>query len=225
MTTTAQSVIQEVQVTLTDTAGTRWAASELVRHLNDMQRAIVAARPDAGSTSATLTLIAGWAQSLPSTAMALIDITNNSGSGKAAIRQCRREDLDAVLPGWRNASQAGTIKHFIYDPRHPRRFDVYPPAIVSTQVEALVSAYPLDVSAPSGDGKAYSTVSGNIGIPDEFKAALIELILYRAYLKDAKYAANAGLAKMHLDAAVAMVGDQLRAQIGVQPSSEGDQSA
>jgi len=223
MTTTAQSVIQAVQQDLLlDVNGTRWPATTLVRHLNDMQRAIVAARPDAGASSSTLTLLAGSAQVLPATAMALIDVRANSSGTKAAVRQCRVEDLDAIEPTWRNATQAATIVHFMYDPRHPRRFDVYPPAIVSTQVEAIVSAYPTDVSTPGG--ALYSTVSGNIGVPDEFKQALVHLTTYLAYLKDAEYGANAALAKVHLDAAVAMVGEQLRAQLMASPDSQGDAS-
>lgn len=225
MTVAAQTIIQDAQTILIDTTGTRSPASELVRSLNDMQHAIRAARPDATATSTTLTLLAGIAQVLPSTAAALIEITNNAAGSKPAIRQCKREDLDAIEPGWRSRAQAGTIVHFLYDPRHPRRFDVYPPALVGTQIEGLVSAYPIDVAAPSGDGKAYTTVSGNIGLPDEYKVPLLHLTLARAYLKDHKALGNAALAKMHLDMAVQMVGEQLRAQLGIKPQSGEDASA
>lgn len=226
MATTAQSVIQMVQQDyLTDSAGNRWPASRLVQVLNDMQRVIVAVRPDAGAASTTLTLLAGAAQVLPATAMALIELRHLGAAAKTAIRQCQAEDLDAVEPGWRAATQSATIVHYLYDPRHPRRFDVYPPAIVGTTLEGLVAAYPTDVGATSGDGKSYTTVSGNISLPDEFKAALQHLVAYGAYLHDAEYASNAALAKVHLDAAVAMVGEQLRAQVATMPRSQGDASA
>lgn len=225
MTVAAQSIIQDAQTILIDTTGTRSPASELVRHLNDMQHAIRAARPDATATSATLTLLAGVLQTLPSTAAALIELTNLAAGTKGALRQCRREDLDAILPGWRAATQSATITDYVYDPRHPRRFEVYPPAIVSTQVEGIVSAYPIDVGAPSGDGKSYTTVSGNIGLPDEYRVPLLHLVLARAYLKDHKALGNAALAKMHLDMAVSMVGEELRNHVGMQPKSGEDASA
>lgn len=225
MTITAQSVIQEVQTTLVDLAGTRWSATELVRHLNDMQRAIHAVRPDSTASSTTLTLLAGVNQTLPSTAACLIEITNLSASPKSAVRQATREMLDSVEPDWRGASQTATIKHYIYDPRHPRRFEVYPPAVASTQLEAIVSAYPIDVSAPSAPGLAYTTVSGNIGLADEFKNALYHLVCWRAYMKAAEFANSPAVAGAHLQLAVKDVGESLLAQLNVKPMASGDATA
>lgn len=225
MTTTAQSIIQEAQTTLVDVAGNRFPASELVRHLNDMQRAIQQVRPDATASSVTLTLLAGVIQSLPATAACIIEITNLSAGTKGAVRQTRREVLDAVEPTWRNLAQTATLIHWMYDPRHPRRFEVYPPAIVSTQLEAIVSTYPIDVSAPSGDGKAYSTVSGNISLADEFKNALYHLVCWRAYMKAAEFANEPGTAKAHLDMAVRDVGESLLARLGVNPGVGADATA
>lgn len=223
MTTTAQSVIQEVQQDfLTDLTGDRFPASLLVRALNNMQRAISVARPDSTATNRTATLAAGVEQVLAATDQALIEWTNNVAGSKTAVRQCQREDLDAIEPTWRNATQSATIVHFMYDPRHPRRFDVYPPAIVGTQIAGIVSAYPTDVAAPSGDGKSYTTVSGNISLADEFAPALKHLTAYAAYAKDAEYAANAALAAQHLELAVGMVGEQLRALVGITPGSQKD---
>ena len=222
MTTTVQSVIQAVQVEyVTDPAGTRWPATDLVRIGNRMQLAIVMARPDAAASSVTLTLLAGHAQVLPSTALALVEILATAAG--APVRQCRREDLDAISPTWRSATPTTAIEHFMYDPRHPRRFDVYPPASEGAQLAALVAAYPQAMATPGG--AAYTDCTGNIGVPDEFAPALSHLIAYGAYIKDAKYAANAGLAKMHLEAAVSMVGEQLRAQLAMQPLSAQDGSA
>lgn len=225
MTTTAQSVIQEAQTTLVDTAGNRWPASELVRHLNDMQRAIQGVRWDATATSAALTLVAGVLQTLPATAAGLIEITNLTAGTKAAVRQTRRELLDAIDPAWRAASQTATIVHYIYDPRHPKRFEVYPPALNGTQLDGIVSAYPTDVGAPSGDGKAYTTVSGNISLADEFKNALYHLVCWRAYLKAAEFANRPDVARAHLDMAVRDVGESLLARLGVSPGVASDATA
>lgn len=225
MATTAQSIIKEVQVKLVDVAGNRWPASELVDDLNDMQRAIHSVRPDATASSVTLVLLAGVIQTIPTTAAALIEITNLSAGSKAAVRQARREMLDAIVPGWRNQAETAEILHFIYDPRHPRRFEVYPPAIASTQLEAVVSAYPIDVSAPSGDGKAYTTVSGNISLADEYKNALFHLVCWRAYIKAAEFANEPEVAKYHLDMAVRDIGESLIARLSVKPGVAADATA
>lgn len=225
MTTTAQSIIQEAQTTLIDVAGNRHPASELVRALNDMQRAIHAVRPDSTATSTALTLVQGVVQTLPATASCLIEITSLAASPYSAVRQARRERLDAVEPGWRALTATATIKHYMYDPRHPRRYEVYPPAIADTQLSAIVSAYPTDVSAPSGDGKAYTTVSGNISLGDEFKNALYHLIVYRAYLKGAEYANDPAMAELHLKMAVQDVGESLLARLQVKPGVTSDATA
>ena len=225
MAVTAQSIIQEAQTTLVDVAGNRWPASELVRHLNDMQRAIHQVRPDSTASSVTLTLAGGVVQTLPTTAACLIEITNLTAGSKAAVRQARRELLDAIEPLWRAATQSATIVHYLVDPRSPRRFEVYPPAINATQLDAIVSAYPTDVAAPSGDGKAFSTVSGNISLADEFKNALYHLVCWRAYMKADEFANEVEIAKAHLELAARDVGESLLARLAAAPGVAADATA
>jgi hypothetical protein len=226
VTTTAQSVIQEVQQEiLLDLTGNRWSATVLVRHLNDMQRVLVSSRPDVGAASVTLTLIAGHAQVLPATAMGLQRVLANAGGTKGSVRQCQREMLDAIDPNWRNGTQSATIKNVMVDPAHPRRYEVYPPATNTASLEAIVTAYPIDVAAPTAPGLLFSTVTGNISVPDEFKQALVHMVAYYAYLKDAEYASNASLATVHLNAAVAMVGEQLKSQLAALPGSGREETA
>lgn len=227
MTYAAQTVIKNVQVNvLKDPTGTKWSATALVEALNWAQRVIAAVRWDATAASATAVLIEGAAQVLPATAQGLIEWHCNTSEGGHGdvVTQCKREDLDAIEPSWRSRTPAATIQHYLYEDRHPRRFDVYPPAVAGTMLAGVLSNYPLDVSAPSGDGLIYTTVSGNISLADEFAPALEELVAYRAYVKDAEYAANAALAKVHLDAAVNMVGEELRQMVAVTPSTGKDES-
>ena len=225
MTTAAQSIIKDVQVNnLTDPTGTRWPASVLVEHLNWAQRMIAATRWDLTAASATLTLIAGHAQNVDALHQGIIEILSLASGTRAALRQVKREDLDAIEPNWRSLAQSAAIEHYIYDPRHPRRFDVYPPATVGTQLSAIVSAYPLDVAAPTAPGLVYTTVTGNIALPDNMAPALSSLVTFRAYMKDAEYAANTQLAGMHLQAAVGLVGKELEAMINATPSTREDAS-
>lgn len=59
MTITAQSIVRRATDLLQDQTSVRWPVNELVRWLNDAQRAIVKVRPDSMNTTATMTLSAG----------------------------------------------------------------------------------------------------------------------------------------------------------------------
>ena len=159
------------------------------------QRDLVVARPDANAVTAAMSLIAGSEQTLTTAAVALIDIPRNSAGNKRAIRKVEVEHLDAINRDWRSMTGVTEIAHFIFDDRDPRTFEVYPPAAASgASVEVIYGAYPTDVSAPGGDGKAYTTVSGNISVKDQWATALLNYMLSRAYSKDTEAGGNVQLA-------------------------------
>lgn len=217
MATTAQSIILDAQTALQDPLGTRWAASELVRHLNRAQRVIQVARPDTTAVRAPFALAAGVRQTIPEAAASLIDIPCNTNG--TPITKVDVVQLDAVQKGWRQLAQTASVTHFMHDLRLPRQFEVYPPAIAASSVDMEYSAYPTDVSAPSGDGKAASTVSGNISLGDQWAPALMHMVLHYAYLKDAEYNGNPELAVVHIQRAEQMLGVQLQATTTVAPKS------
>ena len=128
MSIAAQALIRRVVETLQDTTSIRWPVAELVRYLNDGQREIIVHRPDAMVTNASVSLASGTKQSLPANGAKLIDVVRNSAGSKRAIRMCAREILDAQSPGWHNLSGVTEIVHFMFDPRDPKVFYIYPPA-------------------------------------------------------------------------------------------------
>lgn len=219
MAITAQSVIRRVVDTLQDSTSVRWPINELVRYLNDGQREVILNRPDAMVTNATLTCVAGSKQTLPSGGAKLIEVVRNAaaGSTKRAVRMINREILDAQTPNWHNLT--GTIEslHFMYDPRDPRVFYVYPPALTTTQLDIVYSAYPADVTEPA-DGSDYTDVTGNISLPDIYSNVLQDYILYRAYSKDSEYAGNAQRAQNHYTAFANALGVEVQATVGVAPN-------
>jgi hypothetical protein len=79
----------------------------------------------------------------------------------------------------------------MFDDRDPKHFYVYPPQPAANPgyVEIIYSSAP---SAASADG--------NISIDDVYANALLDYILYRAYSKDADYAANNQRALGHFQA-------------------------
>lgn len=215
MPTTAQSIIREAQTALQDLDGIRWPASDLVRYLNRAQRDVQLARPDATAVIEPLALAAGHRQDIPEAAAALIDIPCNTGG--RSITKVDVAVLDASAAAWRALPQKGVITHFMHDLRTPRRFDVYPPALDGTQVDIEISAYPEDVPEPTGDGKAFDTVTGDIGLRDQWGTALLSMVLHYAYAVDAQYGGNAGLSAAYLQKATALLGTQAQSSTAVAP--------
>lgn len=217
MTITAQSIILDAQTQLQDLEGVRWSASELVNHLNRAQRDIQTVRPDTTAVTASLTLAAGYKQAIPSSAAVLIDIAANTAGRR--ITKVEAPLLDAVEPDWRSRPGSTVIAHFMHDLRNPRRFDVYPPAANSASVEIEYSAYPADVAAPTGDGKAYATVIGNISLQDQWSTALLCLVLHYAWAKDAEYGGNAATSSAFLQRASQILGAEIQSAATVAPTN------
>jgi len=208
MAVTVQSVIDRVQKTLQDTTGVRWpVVDELVLWVNDAQREIALLKPDASAKNVTVTLAAGTKQDIPSDGNRLLRVVRNmsaasSGIGKRAVRIVSREVLDAQTPDWHDplvtgdAAHVAVVKHYIYDEQNPRNFYVYPgvAAAASSFVEIIYSANPVTVAQ-----------NGNLDIPDIFANAVMNYVLYMAYMKDADYAGNQQRASSHFQLFMASI--------------------
>lgn len=223
MALTAQSIVRRAVDTLQDTTSVRWPIPELVRYLNDGQREVVLYRPDASVTNATVNCVAGSKQSLPADGAKLIEVIRNAAaeSDKKAVRMVNREILDAQLPGWHSVTGSINILHFMYDPRDPRVFYVYPPALNTAQLDLVYSSYPADITEPA-DGSTYADVTGNVDLPDIYGNVILDYILYRAYSKDSEYAGNAQRAAAHYGAFANALGIEIKGTTGVMPNPTGN---
>jgi hypothetical protein len=219
----AQSIIRRCVETLQDTTSIRWPVPELVRYLNDGQREVVMYRPDSMVTNQTITCVAGSKQGLPANGAKLIEVVRNARSAgtKRAVRMVNREILDAQTPGWHNLTGVDDVLHFMYDPRDPRVFYVYPPATTNAQLDIVYASYPTDIVEPA-DGALYTAVSGNISLPDIYGNVLQDYILYRSYTKDSDYAGNAARAQAHYAAFANALGIEIRATVAVAPNPTGN---
>lgn len=198
MTVTVQSVIDRAQTVLQDTTGVRWpVVDELVLWINDAQREIALLKPDASATNATVTLATGTKQDIPSGGNRLLRVVRNmsaasSGTGKRSVRVVDREVLDAQSPDWHDPTVAGDaahttiVKHYVYDDANPRNFYVYPGVAGNAYLEIIYSSNPAAVAQ-----------NANLSIPDIFANAVMNYVLYMAYMKDAEYAGNAERASTH----------------------------
>jgi hypothetical protein len=216
---TAQSIVRRVVETLQDNTSVRWPVNELVRYLNDGQREIILYRPDAMVTNAAVALAAGSKQSLPANGAKLIEVVRNTGGNRRSVRLVNREILDSQSPNWHNLAGATEILHFMYDPRDPKIFYVYPPAAASgASLDVVYAALPTDVTEPA-DGALYTAVTGNISVPDIYGNVIQDYILYRAYSKDSEYAGNAARAQAHYGAFANALGIEMKATVNFQPNA------
>jgi hypothetical protein len=221
-TLTGANIITRVQDTLQDTTSVRWPEAELLRYINDAQREIVNFRPDASSKTANVQLVTGTLQSLPTEGLRLIKVTRNmsdasgGATGARAIRLVNVDILNTQEPDWNNPGVGGdaahgtTVKHYVFDDDDPRKFYVYPGVAGNAYVEIVYSKSPTDLSA----------TSSTIDVDDIYGNAIVDFVLYRAYMKDAEYAANNQRASTHYQLFTTSIGQGGQSQMLVDPNND-----
>jgi hypothetical protein len=218
-------IVKRAQTILQDTTAVRWPLSELQYWLNDSYKEIVILRPDANAESATVTLAAGARQKCHDAAsinlpnlLRVLDIVRNlhTSSDKRAIRRTDRKILDDQRPTWYTDTPSYSIQHYIYDDRNPHEFMVYPPASNGATVEIVYSSVP---TAHELSEQALSNSAETIRVDDIYANAILDYILYRAYSKDAEYAANGQRAQAHYAAFSGALGAKTTADSTVSPNA------
>lgn len=209
----ASEIITGVSLALQDATYVRWSSSELLYYLNLGQKEVAAFKPNASVTNASVQLVQGTKQSLPSGGLILIDVTRNMGAAGTtpgdAIRLVSRGVLDAQIPGWHSTTASATVKNYMYSPADPTRYYVYPPQPASpTYVEIIYGKMPTALTA----------ISDPITVDDIYASALHNYVLYRAYSKDSEVAANAQLATAHYQAFLSQLVGKVQGETAIAPS-------
>jgi len=221
-TLTGANLLSRIQDTLQDTTSVRWPEAELLRYINDAQREIVNFRPESSATTTNVQLVSGTKQALPSGGLRLIKITRNmngtssSATGKRAIRIVNVDILNTQEPDWNDPTVSGdaahgtVVKHYIYDEDDPRNYYVYPGVSGKAYVELVYSAAPTDLA----------NTSATISVDDIYANAIIDFVLYRAYMKDAEYAGNAQRAQNHYQLFTASIGQGGQSAMLLDPNND-----
>ena len=178
----ASAIISKVQAELRDDT-TFFSSSFLLDGLNQAQRAIVLIKPSANTVSESVILVEGVEQSIPSTGSQLIDVAYNRGTDGTTfgkdIKLIEKDDLDAINPTWRSDTASATVECYMFDPKHPTKFNVYPPQPPTGfgYVWIVYSKPPADISSTSNP----------INIVDIFVTPLTQYLHYKARLKDRQF--------------------------------------
>ena len=184
---------------------------------------IVLLRPDASSKTGTFTCVAGSRQSITSgfsSALRLLDVVRNlaSSSDKKVVRLIDRSVLDDQRPTWHTETGSVNTQNYTFDIRQPKEFFVYPPATTSTKLEVVYADLP---GAHSLSASALDPTGSNtevIKVDDTYLSVITDWILYRAFSKDAEFAANAARAGAHYQTFMSSIGNKTQSDVGSSPT-------
>lgn len=213
-TITAQSIINKASTLLNDTSNVRWTRAELLGWLNDAQRQIVVLQPSSTSKLATIQLVSGTRQTIPSDGWLLLKVirymgTNGTTPGRA-LRVVSQQVMDAYNPYWHSDRPTLTPQSYVFDEQEKTAFYVYPPNTGAGYVQINYSPEPVDLT----------TESQAIVVRDIFEPAIVDYICYRAMSKDAEYAPGVALAGNYLTTFNAALGIKTDAEIKNSPNQD-----
>jgi hypothetical protein len=232
--TTVKSIVEKLNILLVDATNTRWTLKELVGWLNSAGKAVVEYKPSALTANTTMPLAPGTKQVLPATGLQLIDVIRNMGSDGTspgrAISVISRSVLDGMFPDWHSSTPAAVVRHFVYDPRDPKTFYVFPPQPnpTSQRVEVVMSVCPSEIAYVDESLSSYASANalGATGFLDDiYESALIDYCLYRAFGKDGEQPVLAERAAVHYRAFASSLGVKLQNEVALAPRTPGAAAA
>ena len=221
-TLTAANILARVNNILQNTGSIRWSSSEQLEYLSDGQREIAMIRPSATATHANIQLATGTEQSIPADGLRLFSVNRNmsgtavNATGARAISKVNLDVITREEPSWHDSTVTGkaahgtVVKHYMFDDRDPRKFFVYPGVSGNAYAEVVYSKNPT----------ALTSTSDTIQVDDMFVNALINFVLYRAYLKEGEFAANFQRAGSHYQLFTQALGLTAQADAGDLPKQE-----
>lgn len=177
--TTINTVLTLASQQLQDAGTVRWTnTASLVPYANLGILEIITLKPDAYPTTQDVTLVAGPTQSIPTTAINLVDVVGNVIGGKlfGAIISLNKQQMDLVLYNWTEFPPNAVVRYAMIDDRNPKIFYVFPPQPTGTATKArCVLTLPPTVITSTG---------ATFPLDDSYQAALVDYIVYRCLVEE-----------------------------------------
>lgn len=178
----ANDVLTDARRLLVDSDGDRWSDPDLIAWLNEGQRKILTIDPTVLSARYSHTLSQGVRQELDEADyMFLLDVPfnlNNSGERGAAILVTDEKTMSLEDPNWATSTAQSTVLHWMPDSSNKKQlgFYVWPPQPdgETNTVEIEVTVQPTPATTGSGD----------LDFPIEYKQALVDYVVFRAFKQD-----------------------------------------
>lgn len=197
---TCQQLVTSLQQTqLNDPDGTTFTQEQLIVALNSALGMLCLLRPDATAKSAVIVMQRGARQQIPDDGARLIRVIANvreSGVTGQVIRLVQKADLDSSSLKWM-AAYGTHVKEYMFDPRVPKQFFIYPTVPPSVKVEIEYSANPRTITADNFD-KA-------LPVDAMYEQPIQELMMYKLLSGDAT---NGNSGATHLQMATELLGVQ-----------------
>ena len=214
-------LIVRAQTLLQDEDSVRWTVAELQYWLNDAYKETIGLRPDANTQTAEYTCVAGPRQVLTGSfpnAIRLVEVVRNlaTTSNKTSVRLTDRKSLDTQRRSWYADTATASVELYMFDPRTPKEFLVYPPATTAARLEVIYSVLPAEHTL--SDAQLINPATAEtIRIDDIFATALYDYMLYRAYSKDSEQTAMMQRAVAHYQAFQNALGTKQQVDAASQP--------
>lgn len=198
---TPQQVINEARVLINDDNSLmpeRFSDAELLGFVNQAIKRMCVVRPDLFIVSEDVTPIAGYAeQNFPASVTRIMEIQRVVNGD--AIGEVDKDTMDRSYPSWVIAT-AGTPVNWMRHPRNPRKYFLYPPPTADIRINAEYIEVPDDYA-----------LSDTIALPDSYKTAVIDLVVFLAEVVDNENVETAR-AKNFLESAMQALGADMGQQ-------------
>jgi hypothetical protein len=210
----ASAIVDEVASQLNDNDHITWLEDKLLDYITTAEEAIILLRPDAYSNITTMLMASGAKQSLPSTALRLLDIKRNMGSDGATpgrvVHPCSADSIDLFAFDWNADTEEEVVKNFSYDERTPTFFFVDPPSDGVGHIEISVSRVPPEVTS----------VGQTLVLKDIYRNAIIQWCMFRAYSIEVDSASSQRRALAHETSFYGLMGKKIQRDVTFSPSPE-----
>lgn len=216
-------LLAKVQTLLQDATGVRWPLLELQGWLNDGYRDTLVLRPDSNTLIGEFACVAGPRQNVTTSfvnAERLMSVLRNTAatSSKGAVALVTRTSLDSMIRNWFAETQSVNVELYVFDPRTPKEFMVYPPATSLARLEVMYTQVPSPHTL-TAEQLANTATAETIRIADTFATALSDYVLYRAYSKNTESTTNAAKASAYFQSFQAALGVKGQAEAASQPGA------
>lgn len=162
----SDTILRDAARILSDVTNTYWDAATLIAWLNEAQAQIAVDVPGASTTSASGLFVTGPRQSLPDGGISVLQIDG--------LRKVDKKSLDRENPAWMTGATDPSPTMWMPSVENPREFYLYPPHQGSGgSLNVQYSVLPGEV-----------TLGDPITVPDRYKEALTDYIVYRSLSED-----------------------------------------
>jgi len=167
---TPQEVIDAARVLINDDNALmpeRFSDAELLGFVNQAIKRTAMLRPDLFATVSTITPTADTTrQELSASVIRIMELHRVVGGN--ALVEVDKPTMDQNYPEW-HTEASGTPVNWMRHPRSPRGYYLYPAPASGTTISAEFTTTPSDYA-----------LSDTIALPDAYKAALVDCVVYLA---------------------------------------------